>query len=248
MRNTPSNGLRPRAQNRAPKGSGPTGGAAWQPRSDGILADDLSNARRILAENGLEAEQARRYVEYATPSGVISFKPGAPAAFQDPTHPVCYAVRLLLLAEFAANADPQALLLGRQWGRAAMGMNFPAIAHSMQAWWLGGHRGKGGRRENDLTRTLRTLLQRYPEASPAQILDMLRSNDAEDEFYSTAGSHIHVLAVELDDRSKMITYTDRARKTCKVSFRSLERKLRTLRAQNIQQLYAVSAYETELGY
>ncbi len=156
--------------------------SAWRRRMNQMLEADVLAAETILTEYGFSAKQALAYVEQATPSGVIVFRSGAPEMLQDPTHAACYALRMLLLARFIPATDARALQLGRLWGRASVGMNFPEIARSTQKWWLDAHRGSGGRKENDLTRTLQTILEQKPDADAQYVLQYLNSEEALDQL------------------------------------------------------------------
>ncbi len=204
--------------------------SAWQRRMNKMLAADVSAAEKILIEHGLSAKQALAYVEQATPSGVIDFRSGAPAMLRDPAHAACYALRMLLLARFIPATDAHALQLGRLWGRASVGMNFPEIARSTQKWWLDAHRGSGGRKENDLTRTLRTILEQKPNADANYVLQYLNSDEALDKFHCTDNPTIHITEIEVDEETGTLKYDDRSRRTYKILFESLERKIRRLRS------------------
>lgn len=204
--------------------------SAWRRRMNKMLAADVSAAEKILTEHGLSAKQALAYVEQATPSGVIVFRSGTPAMLRNPAHAACYALRMLLLARFIPAADAHALQLGRLWGRASVGMNFPEIARSMQAWWLDAHRGSGGRKENDLTRTLQTILEQKPDADAQYVLQYLKSEEALDKFHCTDNPTIHITGIEVKEGTRTLTYDDRSRRTHKILFESLERRIRGLRS------------------
>ena len=110
-----------------------------------------------------------------------------------------------------------------------MGMQFPAIAKTMQAYWLDSHRGPGGRRQGDLTRTVQTFLASQPNAGLQYLLGYLDSERLEDDFHHRFAPTAHIENVEVDKLAGLVTYTDRTRNTKKITFASLKRMIRRLR-------------------
>ncbi|MPY74617.1 MAG: hypothetical protein GEU87_10180 [Alphaproteobacteria bacterium] len=193
-----------------------------------MWASDLADAKAVLEKHGFTQERALAFVEADSP-GTITFRTETPSALKDPAHEACHAVRLLLLDKYIEGADPLALQIGRLWARANLGLEFPQIAKAMQAWWISKHSGPGGRRKNDLTRTLQSIIQEIPTADWKRAVDYLQTDEASDRYHSTQDPTIHVTAVELDDTNGVVTYQDRAGTTHTVKASSLERKLRGLR-------------------
>jgi hypothetical protein len=203
---------------------------AWYNRIESLLAVDIQTAETILAKHGFTPDQALASVMRASSSGVgHQFRPEAPKELRDPTSECCYALRILLLAKGIRESDPKAVQFGRLWGRAAMGLEFPNIATSMRNWLLGQARGPGGAKTNDLTRTLEQIFHDKPSADRKHVLEYLQSEEAYDKFYSIENQEIFVTAVEIDEQAGTMKYMDRTRKTRKITFASLDRRLRELR-------------------
>lgn len=202
---------------------------AWDIRIKRLLSADVDAATAILKEVGLTPEEAVVWVEKATISGVISYRANAPHELKDPTNPACFALRVLLLRDHLQNADATSVQLGRLWGQAKVGMQFPEIAKAMQALWLGVHRGPGGRKQNDLTRTLTSILKENPNWGVREVVGFLRSDKAEDRFASTVEQSVFVTNVEFDKHKGVLAYDDRARKTHTIKMESLKKKIRDLR-------------------
>jgi hypothetical protein len=204
---------------------------AWRNRIDGLLVADEKTASVILARHGFTVEQAGKAVRRVAAWGaVIDYAPDAPEAFRNPGNECRYAVQILHLAKLIRQSDPTALQLGRIWGRATIGLRFPEIAKSMQGWWLSNHQGPGGRKTNDLTRSLKTYLREHANAGLADFLAYLQSDEAEIEF-DTANPEFHVSIVEINNEGRTVTYEDRARKVHSITFNSLDRKIRNLRSK-----------------
>ncbi len=203
---------------------------AWHQRIETMLSKDVATAEDILSKYGFTPTDALNSVKRITGSGVgIVFQPGTPSVFRDPTHQCCYALRLLLLVQSIRDADPIAVQIGRLWGRAAMGLEFPQIAKAMQSWWLTSHRGIGGAKVNDLTQTLAKILRDKPDADRKYVLDYLTSEAAEDAFSQTEDPTIHITGVEIDETAGTLSYENRARKLNKIKLASLDRRIRDLR-------------------
>jgi hypothetical protein len=205
-------------------------GKSWRTRIDKLFAGDVRAACDILSAHGFTVDQAKAAIARTAGFGAVNvYAPDAAAEFRDPTHPCHYAAHILQLQKFIADASPEALQVGRSWGRAAIGLKFPEIAKAMQGWWLSSHRGKGGRRPNDLTRTLEYILQTRPNSGRDEILNYLQSEESEDEFGRITDPKVHITSVEVEESGKVVTYVDRGRKTHTIALASLDRKLRDLR-------------------
>ena len=203
---------------------------AWLKRIASMIEADVRSAEQILSEHGFTAEQAFGFVKQESTSGVWrQFVPSAPKEFQDPTHQCYYALRILLLAQRIREAEPQSVQFGRLWGRAAVGLEFPDVAKSMRSWLLDQHRGIGGAKPNDLTLSLRQIIQDNADADSAFVLHFLRSEEAADSFHNIEQPSIHITNVEIDTQRGEVIYEDRSRKTHKIKITSLDRKIRELR-------------------
>ncbi len=203
---------------------------AWQKRIESMIEADVCSAKRILKEHGFTVEQAFGSVKRESSAGVWrQFHPNALKEFQDPTHQCYYALHILLLAERIREADPQSVQFGRLWGRSVIGLEFPDVAKSMRAWLLEQHRGIGGAKPNDLTLSLRQIIQENTDADSAFVLDFLRSEEAADSFHNIEQPLIHITNVEIDDQRGEVIYEDRSRKTHRIKIASLDRKIRELR-------------------
>lgn len=208
----------------------------WQKRVQSLLEVNLSTAKATLAEHDLSPEQAMAFVRRSTSAGVIDFNVGAPAYLKDPKDPACHALRLLLVTDDLRKANDQAsnapqLHLGRLWAKAEIGMKFPEIAKAMEAYWLDHHRGPGGRKKNDLTRTLQNRVAAHPEEDLSAILKFLESDDAKHNFHSTDAPTVHVDNVEINRGDQLVTYDDRSGATQNIKFASIKRKLTKIRRE-----------------
>ncbi|MDA1101495.1 MAG: hypothetical protein O2967_21245 [Proteobacteria bacterium] len=206
----------------------------WQERVLGLLDADLKIAKAALATRELTPEKAKAFVRKSSSVGIIDFNPGSPAYLRDPNDPACHALRLLLLTDDiqetnAHGSNALHLLLGRLWARAEFGMQFPEIAKAMEAYWLDHHRGHGGRKQNDLTRTLQNRVATHPDEDFSAILKFLQSEYAKDCFYSTDTQTVHVCNVEINHGDQLVTYDDRSGATQKIKFGSIRRKLTRIR-------------------
>lgn len=202
----------------------------WRRRIDSLMSDDERTAVAVLHARGFSTEQALKAITRVGAFGAtIVYAPRTPPEFRDPTNPCCFAVQILHLGKLVREADATSLQVGRVWGRAAMGLQFPEIAKAMEGWWLKSRRRGGGAKITDLTRTLSYLLTKRPEATRRQILAYLESDDAEHEFGLTEGANIHITGVKVDEDQKVVRYEDRARKVHKLTFESFDHKIRHLR-------------------
>ena len=201
---------------------------SWDTRIKRLLSKDVDAATAILMEADLTPEEAVGWVVKATASGVIQYRTNAPHILKDPTNPACFALRILLLRDRLQNADAMSVQLGRLWGRASIGLQYPEVAKEVQAWWLHIHRGPGGRKQNDLTRTLTVILKENPDWGVREIVCFLLSEEAKDRFASTADQSVFVTNVEFDEHAEELTYEDRSRKTHTIKMDSLRRKISDL--------------------
>ena len=174
-------------------------------------------------------------MEKATASGVISYRRNAPHILKDPTNPACFALRILLIRDHLQNADAMSVHLGRLWGQASIGLRYPEVAKATQAWWLDAHRGPGGRKQNDLTRTLTVILNENPDWGVCEIVIHLLSDEATDRFASTDDQNVFVTNVEFDEHSEKLTYDDRSRTRHIIKIDSLRRKISNLRRNKATQ-------------
>ena len=152
-----------------------------------------------------------------------------PKEFDDPSHPCFFAVRLMALAEMIGRADPTSLQVGRRWGQWALGMTLPEISKAARDGHLAKHRGKGGGAVRDLTYTLQMLVKENPSLDRAAVLEYLQSDEALDRFSSTNNRTLFVTGVEIDEVNRSVAYEDQERTLHKVTFDTLDRKLRAVR-------------------
>ena len=204
--------------------------AAWRDRIDSMISADVQEALKILEDHGFTSTDALAAMKRRPGIGLaIALHKNAPKEFDDPTYQCYYALRILLLADDIRQADPRAVQIGRLWGRAGHGLQFPAVAKAMEGWWLRSRRGPGGAKTNDLTRTLGQIFKEEPGADRKHVLDYLQSDQAQDDFSAVENPKIHVTGVAVSKDKKWVTYEDRARKAHKIAMVSLDKKLRTLR-------------------
>jgi hypothetical protein len=201
---------------------------AWRRRVDFLLGADVARAKETLSRFGFTPDQAIGHVQ-SHGLGAFRMKPDAPSEFSDPTNDCYWALQMLLLQSEIEASDPGSLQIGRLWGFAVRGMGYRETSKAVQGWWLGNNRGPGGRKESDLTSSLRTALERHPKANCAEVCTFLASDEAEYLFSALVQPTIQVTAVEVDTQAKSLTYDDRVRETHKISFASIDRKLRRLR-------------------
>lgn len=209
----------------------PPNADTWRSRIDTLLADDERVATRILEEIDLTPEKAKAFVRTVTPSGIFDLKPDAPKPLRDAAHPASYALQLLCLSDAISAADPQAIQLGRLWGRLGLGMQAPDVVKASQTWWLNQNRGPGGRKDNDLTATLKELLREIPDASFEEAVSYLFSEDLLDRYHSTEDKTAFITNVEELPDDEGIGYTDTSGTFCKIKVASLKRRLRELKAK-----------------
>ena len=109
-------------------------------------------------------------------------------------------------------------------------MDLTKITKASRAYLLRLTAGPGGRSENDLTRSLRTVLDRRPKAKLEAVLQFLDSEDAERLYDDQENPTIHVVIREKRDDDRILVYEDRDGRSQSITFGSLERKLRALRS------------------
>lgn len=204
--------------------------ARWQARISALFEADRKNAEAILLENGFDAERAVKAVKEVRAFGtVLQLHNNAPHEFQDPNNPCFFALRLMVLGQFMREAEPASVQVGMLWGRFKIGMGLPAISTAVRGGHLAQHRGPGGSTQGDLALTLGVLVSENPEIKRVELLAYLQSEAAHDRFHSTENRSLFITGIEIDETNRLISYEDRTRSTHKITFDSLERKLRSVK-------------------